>query len=491
MAYNKTAWQDHIVDGGNVIQEGTPISANNLNKIETGIEAAHANDFATDLLIGKRTIQNPTADAGTSNDFITALFNLFTTAIRAIRLTLSTHTHEVTKVQVGLGNVENIQQATKEEFNVHNNDANRHITPSERTVWGGKQDALGFTPENITNKNQANGYAGTDENNRVNDTKNLNGAAASEYAKKSEGIFWGTGIWSGSTLNVTVDTRITALTTGLGISVKIPSDSPANPLININNISAKTILKSDGTQPKAKALKGIIQLRYDGTNFYLVGEGGEEYQPYAQIIDATTTWVCPHTGVYNITCVGGGGSAGGIGLYNNGLGYSNAGGVTSFGVLLTANGGGIGGTATGNSLGGDASAYINYGVGGSGGAGGYIYKNAGGKGGRGVNSQAVTNPQPEVGTINAGSGGSYQTHGEKGKGYGAGGGGAFGSGGSGGGQGGRGGNSGYITTGSFTIVEGTVITITIGVGGTCQGTYTTAQNNGSNGVVIIEGSVPA
>jgi len=37
--YNLKRWQDHIVDEltGEVIQEGTPVSATNLNNIETGI----------------------------------------------------------------------------------------------------------------------------------------------------------------------------------------------------------------------------------------------------------------------------------------------------------------------------------------------------------------------------------------------------------------------------------------------------------------------
>ncbi|EMT38148.1 hypothetical protein TthWC1_2354 [Thermoanaerobacter thermohydrosulfuricus WC1] len=36
--YNKTIWQDHVVDqNGQVIQQGTPLSAKNLNNIENGI----------------------------------------------------------------------------------------------------------------------------------------------------------------------------------------------------------------------------------------------------------------------------------------------------------------------------------------------------------------------------------------------------------------------------------------------------------------------
>ncbi|MFS0766026.1 hypothetical protein [Peribacillus phoenicis] len=44
MVYAKTEWKDHVVDAttGSIIQQGTPVSATNLNKIEKGIEDAHA-----------------------------------------------------------------------------------------------------------------------------------------------------------------------------------------------------------------------------------------------------------------------------------------------------------------------------------------------------------------------------------------------------------------------------------------------------------------
>ena len=75
--------------------------------------------------------------------------------------------HGVTKAQVGLGNVSNIAQASKTEFDSHNSDTTKHITASERSKWNSKQNALGFTPENISNKSKANGYASLDANGKV------------------------------------------------------------------------------------------------------------------------------------------------------------------------------------------------------------------------------------------------------------------------------------------------------------------------------------
>jgi hypothetical protein len=43
-SYEKTFWLDHVVDDvtGEVIQEGTPLSAENMNNIETGIYFSHS-----------------------------------------------------------------------------------------------------------------------------------------------------------------------------------------------------------------------------------------------------------------------------------------------------------------------------------------------------------------------------------------------------------------------------------------------------------------
>ena len=55
--------------------------------------------------------------------------------------------HQVTKVQVGLGNLDNIQQASKVEFNTHATDNIKHITSSERNNWNDK-----YTKAEVDNK---------------------------------------------------------------------------------------------------------------------------------------------------------------------------------------------------------------------------------------------------------------------------------------------------------------------------------------------------
>ncbi len=48
----------------------------------------------------------------------------------------------LTKADIGLGNVDNVKQASKTEFDGHNNDATRHITSVERTKWNTVDDKV-------------------------------------------------------------------------------------------------------------------------------------------------------------------------------------------------------------------------------------------------------------------------------------------------------------------------------------------------------------
>lgn len=50
---------------------------------------------------------------------------------------------------------------------IHTTDDARFVTAAQIAAWTAKQDALGFTPENVANKNVVNGYAGLDTNAQV------------------------------------------------------------------------------------------------------------------------------------------------------------------------------------------------------------------------------------------------------------------------------------------------------------------------------------
>ena len=58
---------------------------------------------------------------------------------------------------------------------------------------------------------------------------------------------------------------------------------------------------------------------------------------YLHYIEESKTWVCPKSGVWKIICIGGGGAGA---ASNKAIGQS--GGTTSFGSILSANGGAVG-----------------------------------------------------------------------------------------------------------------------------------------------------
>ncbi|MCY7802320.1 terminase [Bacillus spizizenii] len=78
-----------------------PINEDDVNRWEKGIQDAHK-----DLATHKNDMNNP---------------------------------HNTTKAQIGLGNVDNVQQAAKKDFDQHDQDQQRHITNEERAKWNGAQ----------------------------------------------------------------------------------------------------------------------------------------------------------------------------------------------------------------------------------------------------------------------------------------------------------------------------------------------------------------
>ena len=56
--------------------------------------------------------------------------------------------HEVTKAQVGLSNVDNVKQASKAEFDAHSADNNRHVTAADKSNWNSKASGIHSHPTN-------------------------------------------------------------------------------------------------------------------------------------------------------------------------------------------------------------------------------------------------------------------------------------------------------------------------------------------------------
>jgi len=94
----------------------------------------HDTDNVRHLNDGEREKWNEKADS----DVVSGLENAMVSHINN-----RDNPHDTTKSQIGLGNVDNVQQATKTEFTAHDVNNDRHINSGERTIWNSKADGLG------------------------------------------------------------------------------------------------------------------------------------------------------------------------------------------------------------------------------------------------------------------------------------------------------------------------------------------------------------
>lgn len=95
---------------------------------------------------------------------------------------------------------------------------------------------------------------------------------------------------SSGTYTVTLTPALTAYTTGLRLSLKMPEINSGACTLNVNSLGARSIKRVDGTDPSSGdfVLNGIAEFVYDGTNFVMVSQipGGVvgNYNPAAVAI---------------------------------------------------------------------------------------------------------------------------------------------------------------------------------------------------------------
>lgn len=88
----------------------------------------------------------------------------------------------------------------------------------------------------------------------------------------SHGIY---GVATGTNALVMTDSKVTSYVDGMLVAFKNTTASTASTTLNINSLGAKAIVKANGTAVNNLKANAIYQLRYNGTNFILLGEGGE------------------------------------------------------------------------------------------------------------------------------------------------------------------------------------------------------------------------
>lgn len=298
------------------------------------------------------------------------------------------------------------------------------------------------------------------------------------------------GIATGTSTAIALSVNIFTLFDGVVVRAKVPFDTDAGLTLNVNNTGAKSVYRIDG-QPIDLILKSgawctfIYSSALDG---WILQGWSTKPVLKTEVITKTQTWTVPDgvtsvnvflfgggggagysaykeaSGVYDTNASGGGGGGGGGYMAKStftvtpkqtinvtigaGGAVSKAGGTTSFGSLLSANGGSAGGDGTTDGY--------SRGYGGKGGDGG-----SGGAGNYGSHTVPATNPSSITYLENGGDGGNGAQFG--------GGAGSIeakgGNGGTYGGGGGAGGNGNYSG----------------GTGGQYGGAGGASKKNGTNG----------
>jgi hypothetical protein len=162
------------------------------------------------------------------------------------------------KADVGLGNVPNIDATNP--ANIVQNTNYRFVTDTEKTYWNGKQDALGYTPEDVANK------ATTMTGNTTSDVKYLTSKAVYDWGT-SAFIPLNTPIVGATKTKITYDSKglvtagADATTADIADSLNKRYVTDAN-LIVINNTSNTNT--GDETQTSIKNKLGEASATQDG-----------------------------------------------------------------------------------------------------------------------------------------------------------------------------------------------------------------------------------
>ena len=129
------------------------IDSDTVNGKTVGVNVP-ANALFTDTTYEE--ITEAEINTGTASTLRTITARRVTFILSKVLTLISNAISALTKSDVGLGNLDNIQQATKEEFNTHDADGTRHITAGERSAWGAKWDYNESTIKDVKVNNAAN-----------------------------------------------------------------------------------------------------------------------------------------------------------------------------------------------------------------------------------------------------------------------------------------------------------------------------------------------
>lgn len=240
------------------------------NTVNLNLKKPDQNDFVN---IGDINDNMDILDAEVAKKYVKPLAGIpsldLDSATQAALKKAETALQTVTKSSVGLGNVDNTSDVNKPVSTAQQVALNKKANLASPSLTG---TPTAPTAAESTNTQQiaTTAFVKTAVDKSA---TTINDSIATHQADLvSHGIY---GVATGTNALVMTDSKVTSYVDGMLVAFKNTTASTASTTLNINSLGAKAIVKANGTAVNNLKANAIYQLRYNGTNFILLGEGGE------------------------------------------------------------------------------------------------------------------------------------------------------------------------------------------------------------------------
>lgn len=234
------------------------------NTVNLNLKKPDQNDFVN---IGDINDNMDTLDAEVAKKYVKPLAGIpfldLDSATQAALKKAETALQTVTKSSVGLGNVDNTS------------DVNKPVSTAQQVALDKKAN---LASPSLTGTPTAPTAAESTNTQQIATTAFVNRAVKTHQADLASHGLYGTATGTNTlAMAVTLDSSVTSYPTGMLVAFKNTSANTGAVSLNINSLGAKSIKKANGNNLVSGNLKagGVYQVRYDGSNFILLGEGGE------------------------------------------------------------------------------------------------------------------------------------------------------------------------------------------------------------------------
>lgn len=244
------------------------------NTVNLNLKKPDQNDFVN---IGDINDNMDILDAEVAKKYVKPLAGIpsldLDSATQAALKKAETALQSVTKASVGLGNVDNTS------------DVNKPVSTAQKVALDKKAN---LASPILTGTPTAPTAAESTNTQQIATTAFVDRAVKTHQADLvSHGIY---GVATGTNALVMTDSKVTSYVDGMLVAFKNTTASTASTTLNINSLGAKAIVKANGTAVNNLKANAIYQLRYNGVNFTLLGEGGEYGNVTAADVRSTKTF---------------------------------------------------------------------------------------------------------------------------------------------------------------------------------------------------------